>query len=118
MLRMDIDQLFAQRFERVQVNRRVVYKCARLSVGRYFAAQNRFGLVIQVVVLKKLFQMKGTDLKDSLYHTFFLLVKKVAAFGPLTQDQRKRPQYDRFACACFAGKNIQAAAEADLKVID
>ena len=80
---MDLNQLFAQGLQYIQGNRGIIYKSARFTVSANLTAQNSFGFIIQVVLLKKGFQVKIIDGESTFNYTLFLLVKKVTAFRTL-----------------------------------
>jgi hypothetical protein len=90
-----------------QINRRIVNKSPGFTRRSDFPPQNRYLIIVQLRLIKKMFKLVTLDPESPFHRAFLVFILEHAHIGPLTEDQPKGSENDRFAGPCFTGNNIE-----------
>ena len=119
MLAMNVQQLLSQFLQRLQGDRVSVDKCPGASIGIDDAAKPAFVVLLQGLFVKPVLcfgHVRKTELSAEL-GTFRADTHKAIA-AAFSQNQPQCVHKNRFAGACFPGKDRHAFVKVDFHLID
>ena len=115
---MDVDQLAPNLLEGLEGDGGVVDEGPAFLLGAQLATQDALAVEIQVMAVKKAFQVVSVQLKLRFHHAFHLLVEQHARVGAVAQHESQGSQQDGLACAGLAGNHAEAFSEVDRQFPD
>ena len=116
MLRMYIDQLFAQFLHLCQRSRRIINECTAFAGRLHFAPQDTFLVVVfQFVLFKKRAHTVSRDIKTCFDNTFRSSTTNRFHIGTLSEQQTDSSQNNRFSGPRLACDDREACFKTDIQ---
>ena len=116
MLRMHIDQLFAQFLHLCQRSGRVINECTAFAGCLHFASQDTFFVVVfQFVLFKKRTHAVCRDIKTCFDNTFRSSTTNRFHIGTLPQQQTDCSQNNRFSGSCLTCDDREPGFKTDIQ---
>ena len=118
MLRMDVDQPFAQSAELLQLYGQVVDEGAALAGRGDDAREGRLGGVVEVVLLEEGLQREPREVERSLHAAVACGVFRGGAVVLGAEQQREGAEQDRLSGTRFARDDVQLRIELQAQAVD
>ena len=118
MLRMDVDQAFADGTQRSQLHGQVVHISTAFTRRSDHPANHALLIVVDIERGEQPFKPVTRQVKFCFDHAVALRVANRSDIAPVTEDQPQRTEQDRLTRAGFAGDDVQPRSESDIELID
>ncbi len=119
VLRVNVDQLFAQLLERLQRDGRIVDEGSALAGGGQLAADDGVvGVVLYIVVAEEGLHAVARQVEVGLDDALVGALLQRLRVGALSQEQAYGSEYDALARPRFAGNHGESGVQLDIELVN